>query len=666
MAIAKMKFVRVYGPVAKIDEFISACCLSGRIHPENALDYMSASLGFSGLGGENTYTAKIQRIEELAGVAGASLDDNADLSEFNLPEIDEEKLDEILEKMRGFHKLRTELTEEIDFSRKEQEQYSHFVGLSASISDLLDCKFVRVRFGCMPVECYDKLAAYEDKENFLFVVCEKTPKNVWGVYVAPTNTVEKIDRLFASLYFERIKLQKELGTPEDIIHMTEEEQKVVLQAKEKLDREISEYWDSQSEHLSEAYTYLKQCSAAFELRKYAATDHAGKEFTFVGWIPAKHTKSFEKSLSAVSDINWEISDPSDDKHGTPPVKLENKKLIRPFEMFVGMYGLPSYGSIDITAFVAITYSILFGIMFADFGQGLLLTIGAFILYKKKGYGIAKIMVPCGCCSTVFGFIFGSVFGFEHLLDPFYQKVLGLPGKPIEVMDSINGVLLMAITIGIVLVALAMLMNIIIRLRNKEFGEAFFSENGLAGLILYSALVSCIVKFMGNITVIPTPVCIAMIVITVPLLFCKELLIGKIDRHEDGKPESTADFVLQNFFELIEYILSYFSNTVSFLRIGAFVLVHAGMMMVFFSLAGNPESPSDVSVGGWFAIVLGNVLVMALEGLLTGIQALRLEYYEMFSRFYDGDGRAFVGIGSSPLKQGARKKAKKLRKKSGAA
>ena len=127
---------------------------------------------------------------------------------------------------------------------------------------------------------------------------------------------------------------------------------------------------------------------------------------------------------------------------------------------------------------------------------------------------------------------------------------------------------------------------------------------------------------------------------------KEILIGVVERKDKKEylPESVMDFIMQNFFELIEYVLSYFSNTVSFLRIGAFVLVHAGMLMVFFSLAGNPESPADVTPFGWVAIILGNLLVMALEGLLTGIQALRLEYYEMFSRFYDGGGRPFEGVG----------------------
>ena len=120
-----------------------------------------------------------------------------------------------------------------------------------------------------------------------------------------------------------------------------------------------------------------------------------------------------------------------------------------------------------------------------------------------------------------------------------------------------------------------------------------------------------------------------------ILIVKEPFIEAIDRHHFEKPESLVDFLLQNIFEFVEYILSYMSNTVSFLRVGAFVLVHAGMMMVVFSLAGANENI--------VVILLGNILVIALEGLLTGIQALRLEYYEMFSRFYIGDGRKFTPV-----------------------
>ena len=78
-----------------------------------------------------------------------------------------------------------------------------------------------------------------------------------------------------------------------------------------------------------------------------------------------------------------------------------------------------------------------------------------------------------------------------------------------------------------------------------------------------------------------------------------------------------------------------SNTMSFLRVGAFVLVHAGMMMVVFTLANMSSG-----IGYVLVVILGNIFVMALEALLAGIQVLRLEFYEMFSRFFDGNGRPF--------------------------
>ena len=93
--------------------------------------------------------------------------------------------------------------------------------------------------------------------------------------------------------------------------------------------------------------------------------------------------------------------------------------------------------------------------------------------------------------------------------------------------------------------------------------------------------------------------------------------------------------MQNIFEMLEVVLSYVSNTVSFLRVGAFILVHAGMMTVVFTLA---EMTSGF--GYWFTVAVGNLIIMALEGLLVGIQALRLEFYEMFSRFFTGEGRPF--------------------------
>ena len=96
------------------------------------------------------------------------------------------------------------------------------------------------------------------------------------------------------------------------------------------------------------------------------------------------------------------------------------------------------------------------------------------------------------------------------------------------------------------------------------------------------------------------------------------------------------FVVQTFFEMFEVLLSYFSNTLSFVRVGAFAISHAAMMEVVLMLAGAESGSPNMLV-----VILGNIFVCGMEGLIVGIQVLRLEYYEMFSRFYKGGGKEFV-------------------------
>jgi V/A-type H+-transporting ATPase subunit I len=104
------------------------------------------------------------------------------------------------------------------------------------------------------------------------------------------------------------------------------------------------------------------------------------------------------------------------------------------------------------------------------------------------------------------------------------------------------------------------------------------------------------------------------------------------------PDGFGNFFTVTFFEMFEVLLSFISNTVSFLRVGGFVLVHAGMMSVVFTLAQMIDSGASIAV-----IIAGNALVMGIEGLIVGIQVLRLEYYEMFSRFYGASGDLFAPV-----------------------
>lgn len=116
---------------------------------------------------------------------------------------------------------------------------------------------------------------------------------------------------------------------------------------------------------------------------------------------------------------------------------------------------------------------------------------------------------------------------------------------------------------------------------------------------------------------------------------KEPLAKKIEKSTEKMTEGKVMFFVQGFFELFETLLSYFSNTLSFVRIGAFAVSHAAMMEVVLMLAG-----AEAGTPNWLIVVLGNLFVCGMEGLIVGIQVLRLEYYEMFSRFYKGNGREF--------------------------
>ena len=233
-----------------------------------------------------------------------------------------------------------------------------------------------------------------------------------------------------------------------------------------------------------------------------------------------------------------------------------------------------------------------------------------------------------------------MFGFETLLDPMFRSV-GFDEKPIEVMASknTNTIILLAIGLGVFLLIVAMFLNVYTSLRQRNYGRALFGTSGVAGIIFYGSLVFGLTAdiFLGM-HVMTLPYILGLVVLPFLIIFFAEPLGDLANGEKDWQPESWGGYIVENIFESIEVLLSYVTNTMSFLRVGAFVLVHAGMMLVVFVLAETVGG-----VGYWLIVVLGNALVMVLEALLVAIQVLRLEYYEMFSRFYTGEGRQFEPV-----------------------
>ena len=329
-----------------------------------------------------------------------------------------------------------------------------------------------------------------------------------------------------------------------------------------------------------------------------------------------------------------VEDDVDKYFGEPPTQLKNPKLFKPFEMFIRMYGMPAHNELDPTVFVGITYAFIFGVMFGDVGQGLCLLIGGGLLYHFKKIPLAGIISIAGIFSTIFGFLFGSMFGFEDILPALWLRPINHM-TTLPFIGKLNTIFIVAVAFGMFIILLAMILHIINALKSKEPGNTWFDANGVAGLVFYGAAVLVIFLFMSGHKLPAAILLTVLFVLPLLLILFKEPLTRKLIHQKATEKEGIGMFLVQGFFELFETLLSYFSNTLSFVRIGAFAVSHAAMMEVVLMLSG-----AEAGSPNWVIVVLGNLFVCGMEGLVVGIQVLRLEYYEMFSRFYKGTGREF--------------------------
>ena len=264
-------------------------------------------------------------------------------------------------------------------------------------------------------------------------------------------------------------------------------------------------------------------------------------------------------------------------------------------------------------------------MFGDLGQGALIIFLGIYLYKKKGMQIGKIISIVGASSMVFGVLYGSVFGFEEILPTIWLK-------PTE---NIEQILLTSLVLGVVLIIVAMIFSIINAVKQKDLAKLYFSPNGIAGLVFYSCIVGLVFLMVNGYGGISLILITIFAIISILIITFREPLKFKLEGKKQVIQGSPTIYWLETIIEVFEIILTYFTNTLSFIRVGAFALSHAGIMSVVWLLAHNSDGDHN------FAIVLfGNLSVIYIEGFIAGIQALRIQFYEMFSRYYKGVGVEF--------------------------
>ncbi|HQC62808.1 MAG TPA: V-type ATPase 116kDa subunit family protein [Candidatus Marinimicrobia bacterium] len=359
-----------------------------------------------------------------------------------------------------------------------------------------------------------------------------------------------------------------------------------------------------------------------------------KTCLFSGWLPDSRKEVFVKELQkatqnrAIVDlIPAESHEAVKDGSVEVPVKLNNPAFFKPFEMLTSVYGLPKYQTIDPTPVFGLSFLLMFGMMFGDIGHGLVLALLGLALllkshkdtFKSAGY----LLLYAGGSSIIFGFLFGSFFGIEDLFPTIWMKP----------MNDINQLFKVVIYVGAGMITVSIIINLINGIRSGRILDYIFDKAGLlsgilywCGIILVSRLV--LTKTSGGVGLFV----IYLFVACALLLFFREPILNLIRKNWRLYSSGVVTGLMHSLVEMLEIVLGFLANTVSFIRVGAFGLAHAGLFIAIFALS-DMVSGKLSGVASILILILGNIFIIALEGLVVTIQAIRLEFYEFFNRFF---------------------------------
>lgn len=636
MSIEKMEFVNISGHTSDLNATLVKLSDCGCFHIESASKVAKKKSGYTALKEENPYTPLLRKLNEISARSGVTFKstDYSDVENESLPSL-ERYLSEVSSTLDGYKTAERQAREQLSVHEQAMYQVDHLQGITADFQQIFHCEHIKIRMGRLPADSFAKLSYYDDKP-FFFIHFSQEQEYYWGMYLVPVAYLDEVEEIFDELYFERTHIPDfvhgDSETASSELHkMVEEDKKTIEEYVKKSD----EYMQQKTERLCKIFSRLKTQHDNFDLRNKAVI--VKDKFQLVGFVPRKDSERFAGMFVDIKSVSVSMQHADVNGKLPPPIKMKDNWLTKPFSLFVEMYGLPSYNGINPTSFVAITYMLLFGIMFGDFGQGVVLAIFGALMGKFKKWSMGPIISRVGISGAIFGLLYGSVFGYEELLDPVYEK-LGISFLPIKVMDNVAPILVATIALGVLLIMISILINIVSGIKNKDYESALFSNNGIAGLVFFGSILGGLVGTLLGVKVFSVPYVLLLIVLPLILMFMREPLACMVKGKKYKMEGGVGDFIASNFFEVFEFLLSYVSNSLSFVRVGGFAISHASMMLVVMALAkGMSAAASPVMV------VFGNVFVMGIEALLVCIQAMRLEFYELFSRFYSGDGVPFTPV-----------------------
>jgi len=351
-----------------------------------------------------------------------------------------------------------------------------------------------------------------------------------------------------------------------------------------------------------------------------------------GFVPEEKVEYIRSMVSKEASDAVFITEAGEDikKYIQVPTLLRNNFFVRVFHDIVKLYSIPAYDEFDPSPIVAFSFCLFFGMMFGDVGHGAMLALGAWWLGKKgiMPAAFSRVIKVAGFVSMLFGVLYGSIFGEEGIIHPLW----------LSPMKDTNDLIIISIAIGVVFLSLGLLLRIRVLYAKREWGELLFSGEGAAGLLFYwTALCALVYGISGFSSPVLKWLLIFVLVLLFMVIICGNYLTKRIFQRQ---PENDG---VVHIFSVAHAMLSFISNTASFVRLAAFAMNHAGLSLAVYMLADMLRAAPLGRISSIIVVLAGNILIVALEGLIVFIQTLRLEYYEFFSKFFKGGGREFTPV-----------------------
>jgi len=545
----------------------------------------------------------------------------------------EKRAEELLRKESAARERLVRLREQAGDMKRIQDAAIDPARLSA-------VRFATIRLGIAPAEALDSLATILSPAPFALVPLAREGETVFFAAAIANFARARLEEAFRICTIRQIAIPATTEVP-DLrgAEAAAAEAKALIEAEK----------NARAAILIELARRTETATLLLQAQTYFAA--AGRFIVISGWVPESAAEKLRQRIAAVSGGRAVIDiAPAESIPGVSegtlrvPILHRNPLVLRPFQKLIEIYGTPSYEEVEPTAFFAISFLLMFGLMFGDVGHGVVLMTAGLCLFRYMprflDYGI--LLMEAGTSSTLFGFLYGSVFGVRGVL----------PALWLEPIDDLSRFMTIAIALGVVVVSAGLVLNIVNAWRTRDFAGALTGPKGLGGALLYWVALVLVARAFVPVTArVPPFVIVSLFVLAFALLLFGRAIANVLRRagpptRRGGRGLENPRYVprwltlLEGSVELVDTLFSFFANTISFVRVAAFAAVHAGIFIAIFALA---DTIAHRSFGGVLSIgvhIAGNALMILLEGLTVSVQVLRLEYYEFFGKFFRGGGEVY--------------------------